>query len=97
MIRLLAFALLAAFALPAAAATGAYAPQLVMIGPVPLDFVLFAAVLLCVALFHHYTFQVAVTGLVVISLYKIAITGLRTGPGLAGFFEIGSTRLNSSH
>jgi len=83
--RLLAFALLAAFALPAAAATGPYAPQLVMIGPVPLDFVLFAAVLLCVALFHHYTFQVAVTGLVVISIYKIAITGLRTGPGLAGF------------
>ena len=86
MIRLLAVAFLAAFAAPAiAAGAGTYTPQLVMLGPVPLDFVLFAAVLLCVALFHHYTFQVAVTGLAVIALYKVAVTGLKTGPGLAGF------------
>jgi Na+/H+ antiporter NhaD/arsenite permease-like protein len=86
MTRLLAIALLAAFAAPALAApAGAYAPQLVMLGPVPLDFVLFAAVLLCVALFHHYTFQVALTGVIVISLYKIGFTGLKTGPGIAGF------------
>ena len=83
MTRLLAIAFLAAFAAPAFAA-GAYTPELVMLGPVPLDFVLFAAVLLCVALFHHYTFQVAVTGVIVIALYKVAITGLKTGPGIAG-------------
>jgi Na+/H+ antiporter NhaD/arsenite permease-like protein len=86
MTRLPAIAFLAAFAAPAfAAGAGTYTPELVMLGPVPLDFVLFAAVLLCVALFHHYTFQVAVTGLAVIALYKVAITGLKTGPGIAGF------------
>lgn len=66
-----------------AAGTG-HAPQLVMLGPVPLDFVLFALVLLGIALFHHYTFQVAVTGLVVVTLYKTLVTGLKTGAGLAG-------------
>jgi hypothetical protein len=85
MIRLLAIAFLAVFAAPAlAAGAGTYTPELVMLGPVPLDFVLFAAVLLCVALFHHYTFQVAVTGLVVITLYKALVTGLKTGPGMSG-------------
>jgi Na+/H+ antiporter NhaD/arsenite permease-like protein len=83
---LLLLAALAAFAAPAAAATGgSYAPQLVMLGPVPLDFVLFGAVLLCVALFHHYTFQVAVTGVIAISFYKVVFTGLKAGPGIAGF------------
>jgi Na+/H+ antiporter NhaD/arsenite permease-like protein len=84
MIRFLLLAALSSFAAPVLAAGADYAPQLVMLGPVPLDFILFAAVLVCVALFHHYTFQVAVTGLVVIALYKALVTGLRTGPGLAG-------------
>lgn len=64
--------------------TAAFVPQLVMLGPVPLDFILFAAVLLGIALFHHYTFQVAVSGLVVITLYKVLVTGLKAGPGFAG-------------
>ena len=52
---------------------------------IPVDFILFAAVLIGVALFHHHTLKVAVTGLVVISLYKITITGFKTGPGVNGF------------
>ncbi len=55
-----------------------------MLGPVPLDFILFACVLLGIALFHHYTFQVAVSGLVVIALYKALVTGTPYGMGIAG-------------
>ena len=51
---------------------------------IPLDFVLFALTLLGVALFHSRTLQVALTGLAVITLYKLAFTGFKTGPGLAG-------------
>jgi len=84
MTRLLFLSLLGAFSAPALAAAGAYTPQLVMLGPIPLDFVLFACVLLGIALFHHYTFQVAVTGLVVIALYKGLVTGTAHGAGFAG-------------
>mgnify|MGYP003334302176 FL=1 len=56
-----------------------------VLGGLPLEFLLFAAVLLCVALFHDHTFGVAVTGAVVIALYKIVFSPFRTGPGLAGF------------
>ncbi|MBL0142962.1 MAG: citrate transporter [Betaproteobacteria bacterium] len=55
-----------------------------MLGPVPLDFILFASVLLSIALFHHYTFLVAVTGLAVITLYKALLTGTPYGMGIAG-------------
>lgn len=41
------------------------------IGGIPIEFVLFALTLIGVALFHHQTFWVAVTGLTVIILYKI--------------------------
>ena len=51
---------------------------------VPFDFVLFGLTLAGVALFHHHTLQVALTGLAVISLYKLAFTGFKTGPGLGG-------------
>src|SRR5258706_10805320 len=56
----------------------------VMLGPVPVDFILFAMVLAGIALFHRHTFQVAITGLVAITLYKLAFTGFAQGPGLAG-------------
>jgi Na+/H+ antiporter NhaD/arsenite permease-like protein len=56
----------------------------VMLGPVPVDFILFALVLLGIALFHRHTLQVAVTGLVVITVYKLAFTGFAQGPGFAG-------------
>ena len=52
---------------------------------IPVDFILFALTLLGVALFHRHTLQVALTGLVVIALYKIVFTGFKTGPGVAGF------------
>jgi Na+/H+ antiporter NhaD/arsenite permease-like protein len=51
---------------------------------IPVDFILFALTLICVALFHHYVLQVALTGLAVITAYKLAFTGFKTGPGLAG-------------
>ncbi len=51
---------------------------------VPVDFVLFALTLCGVALFHHHTLQVALTGLAVIALYKLGFTGFKTGPGLGG-------------
>lgn len=52
---------------------------------IPLEFVLFAATLLGVALLHNHTLYVGLAGLGVISLYKIAVTGFKAGPGLAGF------------
>ncbi|MEW6678560.1 MAG: SLC13 family permease [Pseudomonadota bacterium] len=52
---------------------------------IPVDFILFAATLLGVALFHHRTLQVALTGLAVISLYKIGFTGFQEGPGFTGW------------
>jgi len=51
---------------------------------VPVDFVLFGLTLAGVALFHHHTLQVALTGLAVIVLYKLGFTGFKTGPGLQG-------------
>ena len=50
----------------------------------PLDFVLFGLTLAGIALFHHHTLQVALAGLTVILVYKLAVTGFATGPGLAG-------------
>jgi Na+/H+ antiporter NhaD/arsenite permease-like protein len=52
---------------------------------VPVDFILFALTLLGVALFHHHTLRVALTGLVAIVIYKIGFTEFKTGPGVAGF------------
>ncbi|HEX5476985.1 MAG TPA: citrate transporter, partial [Burkholderiales bacterium] len=51
---------------------------------VPIDFVLFALTLAGVALFHHHTLQVALSGLAVILIYKLAFTGFKTGPGFEG-------------
>jgi hypothetical protein len=51
---------------------------------IPVDFLLFAATLLGVALFHHYTLRVALTGLAVITAYKLVFTGFKSGAGLAG-------------
>ena len=51
---------------------------------IPVDFILFAFTLLGVALFHRHTLRVAVSGLLVITLYKLAFTGFFGVPGLAG-------------
>ena len=56
----------------------------VMLGPVPVDFILFGLTLLGVALFHKRTLEVALAGLAAITLYKVLFTGFKTGAGLAG-------------
>jgi Na+/H+ antiporter NhaD/arsenite permease-like protein len=55
------------------------------IGPVPIEFILFGIVLACVAVFHHHTLAIAITGACVITLYKIIASPFTTGPGIAGF------------
>ena len=69
----------------AAAFTSEAAPQPIEVAGIPLEFILFALTLLGVALFHHKTLEVAVTGLSVITLYKIVFAGFKEGAGLAGF------------
>ncbi|HKS60566.1 MAG TPA: citrate transporter, partial [Xanthobacteraceae bacterium] len=51
---------------------------------IPVDFILFALTLLGVALLHHHTLGVALTGLASIVVYKLAFTGFKSGAGLAG-------------
>ena len=55
---------------------------------IPLDFILFACTLLGVALFHHHTLKVAVTGLVVITLYKLLFGNFAGTPGAAGLLQL---------
>jgi len=52
---------------------------------VPIEFVLFAAVLAGVALLHHHSLRVALIGLVTITLYKVVFSTFREGAGLGGF------------
>lgn len=91
LLKPLAFVVVTLAAAPLALAEGYYykgaAPAL---GPVPVDFILFGLTLLGVALFHHRTFLVAVTGLASILAYKFAVTGFKSGdgvPGLISHFE----------
>jgi Na+/H+ antiporter NhaD/arsenite permease-like protein len=87
---------LAAYAKLIAAAAGLCAADLALAagvageGPavfgIPVDFILFAFTLLGVAVFHHHTLRVALTGLTVIAVYKIVFSGFKTGPGVSGFF-----------
>ena len=54
---------------------------------IPLDFILFALTLLGVALFHHHTLAVALTGLAAITAFKLAFgdfAGVAGASGLAG-------------
>lgn len=77
------FGLLTALcALPslALATEGAGGPRLF---GVPVDFFLFVATLLGVALFHHRTMQVALTGLILITGYKLGFTSFELVPHLA--------------
>src|SRR5262245_39136727 len=53
--------------------------------PVPIEFLLFGLTLAGVAIFHNRTLQVALTGLALISLYKIGFTGFKEGSGIGGF------------
>lgn len=51
---------------------------------IPLDFILFALTLLGVAVLHNHTLYVAVTGMVVIALYKIVFGDFGGIPGVHG-------------
>ena len=55
-----------------------------MLAGIPLDFGLFALVLLGVALFHQHTLRVAVVGAFTITVYQLLVTGFKTGAGLPG-------------
>jgi Na+/H+ antiporter NhaD/arsenite permease-like protein len=48
------------------------------------EFALFGVVLAGIAVFHRRTFEIALGGLFVLTLYKLAFTGFAQGPGLAG-------------
>lgn len=69
------------FSLPAMAA------GIPTIAGIPLDFLLFALILLGVALFHRHTLTVALSGLTVILGYKLLFTGFKTGAGLSGLLS----------
>ncbi len=63
---------------------GGSSPEPLYLFGIPVDFILFALTLLGVALFHHHTLYVALTGLAAILVYKLGLTGFNAGPGLAG-------------
>ena len=54
---------------------------------VPLEFLLFALTLVGIALFHRHSLRVALAGLALITVYKLAFTGFGGVPGLAGLAE----------
>jgi Na+/H+ antiporter NhaD/arsenite permease-like protein len=78
---LLLFAGMACSGCALAEAQRAAAPAL---AGIPVDFILFALTLAGVALFHHHTLKVALTGLAAITLYKLLFTGFAHGTGVAG-------------
>lgn len=51
---------------------------------IPVDFILFGLTLLGVALFHHHTLAVALSGLAAIIAYKLVFTGFKFGAGFGG-------------
>jgi Na+/H+ antiporter NhaD/arsenite permease-like protein len=51
---------------------------------IPVEFILFALTLLGIALWHHQTLAIALTGLAVITVYKLAFTGFKYGTGFGG-------------
>jgi len=67
-------------------ASHAHAAEAPALLGIPVEFILFALTLLGVALFHHHTLAVALSGLFTITLYKLLVTGFHTGTGLAGLF-----------
>ncbi len=63
------------------------APEGPAIAGIPIDFILFAATLLGVALFHQHTLRVALIGLASILAYKFLAVGFKDGPGIGGFIS----------
>jgi Na+/H+ antiporter NhaD/arsenite permease-like protein len=72
--------------LPAfAAAADPTTAKPVFVFGIPVDFILFGLTLLGVALFHHHTLAVALSGLAAITAYNLVFTGFKFGSGLGGF------------
>jgi Na+/H+ antiporter NhaD/arsenite permease-like protein len=76
--------LLLAMPMPALAAVDLANPEPLYLLGIPIDFILFALTLIGVAVFHHQTLRVALTGLAAIVLYKLLFTGFKFGTGLGG-------------
>ena len=72
------------WSLPACASAAAAGEPSAFFG-IPIDFLLFAATLLGVAVFHNHTLRVALAGLAAIVAYQFLVTGFRTGAGIDGF------------
>jgi Na+/H+ antiporter NhaD/arsenite permease-like protein len=82
----LAAVLLSSGALLLAAASAAAAPvEPPALAGIPIDFLLFAATLVGIALFHHQTLPIAVGGLVIVSLWKIGFSPFTEGSGAGGW------------
>ena len=88
-LRLIRFAagLLPALLLSPPAFAANAAPTTPALFGIPVEFFLFGAILLGIALFHNQTFRVAVIGVSVIIAYKLIFTGFDTGPGLGGLLH----------
>ncbi len=54
---------------------------------IPAEFVLFALTLAGVALLHRHNLQVALTGLAVLTLYKLGFAEFKSGPGFGGLVQ----------
>jgi Na+/H+ antiporter NhaD/arsenite permease-like protein len=69
---------------PATSQAATAAPGGLLLAGIPIDFMLFALVLLGVATLHHHTLKIALIGAATISAYQWLFTGFKTGAGLAG-------------
>ena len=86
-----AVAIVAAAAFVTAGGAQAATPDVLRVGPVPVDFVLFGVTLLGVALFHHHTLQVALTGLAAIVALQARLHAASRRAGLAGLAATSAT------
>ena len=68
----------------AAAVSDPSAARPVYVFGIPVDFILFGLTLIGVAVFHHRTLEVALTGLASIVIYKLLFTGFKFGAGFTG-------------
>ncbi|HNV77653.1 MAG TPA: SLC13 family permease, partial [Gemmatimonadaceae bacterium] len=83
--RALRFAAVLLLSLPATASAAAFTGP--SVGPIPVEFIIFALVLAGVGLFHHHTFKIGVTGATVLAIYKILFSPFVAGAGVGGFIS----------
>lgn len=81
--RATSVAVLAGCLIPLAAGAAVTPHEIAVLG-IPIEFILFAATLLGVAVFHNHTLLVALTGLAAITAYKLEFTGFHAGLGWDG-------------